>query len=399
MKKLCSFVFIVGLGFIEVNAAPTCSNVPTKYKNTKAINLIREMPPVRDQDGIGWCYGFTTADLLTHYLYKTQGKSVQGRDIITPDYRAKKFNVSAMGIAGIYNQTKNKDYGKSLKNKSSADLKKSNKKVVAEGGTIIGALLVAKIKGFCFEKDISSEDFSYVSDHRCAIKNRCKITEMLNIIYESPKEKIGCNDLHTIQKIFPSLKIQNINNILIKSAKQTALDNLVNASCKKQFLKKLPTDQPKVESKTIKFGQSPNELMSFLDNHLDRGIPVGIMYFADFLTGNSGSVSAHASSIVGKAFNPETCEVEYILRNSWGQGCGPYLKENPSYTKCAKNIKSEKNSNTYFTKLKVCKNSFKPAYRNPRIRCDEPTGHVFVRQSDLAKQIYNTTAIQVDKSF
>lgn len=397
MKILCTTICFMGLTLMEVHGAPICPNTSGQDKSTKKIDLIKSMPPVRDQDGIGWCYGFTTADLLTHYLSKTKGRGVQGGNANSPNYLSKSYNVSAMGISSMYNQVKNDNYEKSLNGKSVSELKRKRIKVVPEGGTIIGALLVAKSRGFCFEKDISSEDFSYVADQRCAVKNQCQITEMLNIIYESPEYKDCCGHVDIIQKVFPSQKLKSIKAILANSEKHTALDNLVNSSCQEKFVKKLATDQPKVENKTIKIGQSPTELFKFLDNHLDRGIPVGIMYYADFLTGNPVNKSAHASSIVGKSFNTSTCEVEYILRNSWGRGCGSYLKENPKYTSCAKALKSEKNMNTYFAKIKACKKSFNPTYRNPRIRCDEPSGHVYVRKSDLAKHIYNTTAIQEDK--
>lgn len=399
MKKLSLFIFILGLTFIEAKAAPQCLNASMKDKGTKKVDLIQEMPPIRNQDGIGWCYGFTTADLLTHYLYKTKGKNVLNNNVPWADYRLKGFNVSAMGIASMYNQNKKIDYTKSLNNQSLMELHRTKKKVVAEGGTLSGAMTIVKEKGFCFERDVSSEDFSYVADYRCAVKNRCKISEILNIVYDGPKVKIGCDDLYTLQNVFPSLKLQNIKNILVKTSKQDALARLVNASCQKKFSNSFLSDQPRFESKTIKIGQPSNDLMNSLDNHLDRGIPVGIMYYADFLTGNSGSVSAHASSIVGKAFNPDSCEVEYILRNSWGRGCGYYVKENPNYTKCTKEIKSEKNSAIYFSKLTACKNNNKPIPRNPSVRCVEPSGYLYVRKSALAKQIYNTTAIQEDRRF
>lgn len=396
MLKLSSYIFILGITSLEAMGAPSCTNVSSSDKSTKKVNLISEMSPIKDQDSIGWCYGFAAADLLTHYLYKTKGRDVQG-NTGWADYRVKSANVSAMALATMYNQNTRSDYSKSLNNKSLQELKSSKKKVVAEGGTLPGALFIAKYKGFCFERDVSSEDFSYVEDYRCAIKNRCNIGEILEIIYNGPKEKISCNDLFTIQKVFPGLKIQNIKNILVTSAKQDALSNLVNLSCKKKFTNKFRSSQPHYEHKSIQIGSPSNELMEFLDNHLNRGIPVGIMYYADFLTGRSGNASAHASSIVGKAYNPATCEVEYILKNSWGRGCGYYVKENPNYKKCTLELKKEKNSIVYFNKLTACRKNNKPIPRNPKVRCDESTGYVHITKSDLKNKIYNVTAIQEDR--
>lgn len=399
MKKLSIFLIIFALTALKAYANSTCLNAPTEDKNTKKVNLIHEMPPMRDQDSIGWCYSFTTSDLLTHYLYKTNGKHIQLNDTPSVDYRLKPFNVSAMGIASMYNETIKSSYNNSLNNQSLKFLQRNKKKVVAEGGNLADAIRVAKEKGFCFEKDVSSQDFSYVTDFRCAVKNVCSIAEILNIIYESPREKIGCNDLTTIKGVFPELEIQKIASVLEQSAKQNALTNLVNATCQKKFSRKFQSHQPLIESKTIKRGESSHELMKSLDNHLDRGIPVGIMYYSDFLLGKPSSTSPHASSIVGKAFNPVTCEVEYILRNSWGHGCGYYVTENPEYKKCLEILNSSKNSITYFRKLLACRNNYKPIPRNPRVRCEEPSGYVYIRKSDLAKEIYNTTAIQEDKIF
>lgn len=394
MKKISSFVFVLGMTLLEAKAAPVCSNASPADQATKKVDLTREMPPVKDQDSIGWCYGFTTADLVSHYLYKTKGRNVKGNTTPYADYRMKSFSVSPMAVSTMYNDTYKSAYGDALNNKSLMQLNLNKTKVVAEGGSLPKALQVVKEKGFCFERDVSSEDFSFVADYRCAVKNRCNISEILNIIYDSPKAQIGCNDLNTLQKVFPTLKLQNIKSILVKSAKQDALSNLVNASCKKQFTNLFPIDQPRFSSKTIQIGKQPaTDLIKFLDQYLDRGTPVGIMYYADFLLGKNGKSFAHASSIVGKSFNPQTCEVEYILRNSWGRGCGFYQKENPGYKKCVSDLKTESNSKIYATKYAACKKDFKPVPRNPRVRCEEPSGYVYIRKSDLANQVYNTTAI------
>lgn len=391
MLRFCALFFISGVMALESYAAPVCSNASILERNTKKVNLIKEMPPIKDQDSIGWCYGFAASDLLTHYLHKSKGRNVKG-NVDWADYRLKAFSVSPMAIASMYNQGKKSDYSSMLKNRSVLELERLKMKVVAEGGTISGALEVAKERGFCYERDVSSEDFSYVNDYRCAVKNHCNIGEILNIVYESPKSKIGCNDLFTIQKVFPALNINSIKNVLVRSAKQDALANLVNLSCKKKFTNSFMTDHPRFSTRTIKIGEPSGELMSFLDNRLDRGIPVGVMYYADFLTGGTGKNFAHASSIVGKAFNPATCEVEYILRNSWGRGCGYYMKENPGYPKCFKAAAN-------FEAQAACRRQYKSIPRNPRVRCEDPSGYLYIRKSELKNQIYNVTAIEEDSIF
>lgn len=393
-------IFLSGLLCLGQNAlaASFCPDASLLDKLTRPVDLTSEMPPIRDQDSIGWCYGFTAADLLTHYLYKTKGSSVVG-GVRGANYRTKGHSVSSIGISAMYNQSKKSSYGKSLKGLSSEDLSKLNKKVVAEGGSIHEALIVVKEKGFCYERDLSSEDYSYVEDYRCAVKNRCNVGEILNIIYDAPKARLGCDDLKTINTVFNNLSLNTIKNVLVRSAKQNALANLVNVACDKKFTKGFFTDHPTFESKTIKIGESPKELMNSLDAHLNRGIPVGISYYADFLTGRKGKTMAHASSIVGKRFNKDTCEVEYILRNSWGYGCGYYEKENPNYHKCTSEFKTAGNPKVYMDKLIECRKKNPTLPRNPRVRCEDSTSYVYVRKSDLEKQIYNITTIEEDSLF
>src|SRR4051812_40603739 len=50
----------------SVQAANQCTHIPSY----KPIDLRSEMGPMRSQGAMGWCYGFTAAELMTHYLYK-----------------------------------------------------------------------------------------------------------------------------------------------------------------------------------------------------------------------------------------------------------------------------------------------------------------------------------------
>ena len=399
MKTLFFSIFILSLTQVTAQAKGefTCVKTPAKDKLTKSVNLIREMPPIRDQDSIGWCYSFAAADLLTHYLYKTKGKNVQGNNTLATNYLKKESSVSAMGLATMYNQTHNPDYTKHLKGRSSSELDSMNKKVVAEKGSIISSLENVKNNGFCLERDVSSSDFSYVSDQRCVEKGRCQILEVINIIYDS-KDCETCKDYSPIKKIFPSLSIKDISKIILESSKQNALTNLVNATCFKKFKKNFPSNQPRFFSKTYKVATSEKQIFESVDKFLDRGIPVGIQYHSDFFFGKNTQLAKHASTLVGKTYNPKTCEVEYILRNSWGEGCGSFIQDNPKYRKCFTEAASISNKKEYNLKILNCKNTFKPIPRNPKIRCESP-GYLYIQKSELGKNITSVAAILEDQIF
>jgi hypothetical protein len=190
----------------------SCPKSSSKDKATKDIDLRLEMGPLRDQDSIGWCYGFSAADLLTHYLYKTRAKEVYRPDR-NADYRGHQYAVSAVGLSTFLNKTEHGNFLKGVIVKNADELAlKYKKKVVYESGTIFEALTAAKKRGFCFEKDLPSENFGYVQDQRCAQKNKCQLEEMLKIVFDEAGTN-SCNSFPKIQKLFPTLTVQTINKI------------------------------------------------------------------------------------------------------------------------------------------------------------------------------------------
>jgi hypothetical protein len=383
-----------------------CPNALPKDKTIKAVDLRLEMGPLRDQDSIGWCYGFTSADLLTHYLYKTQA-----REVIRPDknadYQSSKFAVSAVGMSTFFNKMMKKDFLKGVVAKDSNELAmKYKKNVVAESGLIVEALNIAKISGFCFEKDLPSENFGYVQDNRCAQNGKCNLEEMLKIVFDEADVK-NCISFTKIQKLFPNLTTRTINTILLFTEKENAINRLAAVACKKRFSSSFFQEaQPVIKNETLndpknpKFdskyqSRTPLELLMTAEEALDKGTPAGIIYFADFLLNpNAKQSSPHASSLVGKYFNPKTCEVEYILRNSWGNSCDIYNVENPNYAKCTNDTRSIANPEIVYAKMHTCREANPPIARNPNVRCDSRSGYAYVKKSDLLKNIYGTTYIK-----
>lgn len=390
-------IFLI-LNSIVAKAIDQCPKASALDKNTESVDLSDEMPPMRDQDSIGWCYGFVAADLWGHFLYKNP-QSVKGLSKKSSDFKTKDYSISALGVATFYNKKRNPNYAQKLQGKTLGTLVQERKKVVAEAGNVMHAIDIIKEEGFCFEKDAPSEDYSFVEDSRCANKGQCKITEVLNIIYESSKPAVNCNDLENLSRIFSGLDVKTINKILTKSERENALTRLVEASCKRRYRKPLIVGRngPLTVNYNVEGGHHKVEdMMRSLDNHLDRGIPVGVLYFSDFLNGIDKKSSRHASSIIGKRFNPKTCEVEYLLRNSWGYGCGNYQKENPNYDKCFKGLSLTGSAQDYFNGILACRNKNPPLPRNPRVSCDDSRTQVYIRKSDLEKYAYATTAIEED---
>ena len=95
----------------------------------------------------------------------------------------------------------------------------------------------------------------------------------------------------------------------------------MNASCSMIKFPSLNRLEPKYIDKVSKNNWSQvDEVINkgdILGIEYDAGILKNYKYEKDFLNG-------HASSIVGRRFNPKTNSCEYLLRNSWGKGCSGY---------------------------------------------------------------------------
>ena len=359
------------------------------------------MPPIRDQDSVGWCYAFASADLLNHYLYK-KSKDRSFSFFGKTNYLLSDNAVSALGVSGAYNIEHRMTFYDDMPDVDTAAqmARVYNRRVIAEGGSIHLALKAAKKRGICFEKELRSENYRNVKDTRCAKYDSCSINEVMNIIYDQAGNRKTCDNFNAIQAMLPTMNLKQIETILSYSEKNNALNRLIDVQCHKPVdtnILGFSTDRPAVESYLMQgMGGSTeisrvptkDKLFEKIDQALDRGSPVGITYFSSFLTRPQAAPAAmHASSLVGKSFNPVTCEVEYILRNSWGASCGSMVREHPQYKNCV----SKKG--TGFQAMRQCRAQFPPQARNPKIRCENSSGYLFIPKSELSNYVVGASSL------
>lgn len=436
---------------------------------TKPVDLTSQFGELRNQDSVGWCYAFTAADLLTHYLHRT------GQ--LSGNIHSSEGNVSPVGIAAWFNKGYFKDYYKTVQKLNSSELDLFNQKmrekkaaegevwedllVVPEGGFIDTAINDAQNNGYCLEKDAPSESFSVVMAKFCMEKGICAtdLKEILELIYDRAKFKAGdqkaiCDLYEVAQAAYPNIPEKNLRSIMSKTARDRVFYDLASAACKN----KLKLKAPKPLAKTLAINEEINEpndkLFVLMDKLLDKGLPAGISYYSAFLKqSNAPQNDPHASSIVGKKYDPATCEVKYILRNSWGPGCSDYQTKTPAYWSCIKGdnkefskaksdlkdkihslqtsidkieekIKkfnlpsSEKNAlenqlsvmiseqidlqvkldsysiESSFAKEVYCTDKNPAVYRNPKISCDPKTGYLSIGKNELKKYLTEVSYIE-----
>jgi len=411
MKTLALFILLMPYSF-----AQDCK-IPTELKE---VDLRSELGPVRDQDSVGWCYAFTAADMLGHYLYKTKNKnlvaSIDARELT----KAQNL-ISPAAMAIRYNETYKKDFYESDKAEESP---------VAEAGNIKKTFELAKENGFCLEKDFPSESFNLVLKKFCVEQNKCALNleGLLKLISdraeETRDELTKCELKEILKTTYPSINLSGLENLIQFTNKKKIFSDLVYLGCTKKF--RDPEAIPSVVSEKMEGDWTS------LDKALDEGKIVGISYSPKFLKAPdiNEKKSKHASTLVGRHFNKKTCEWEYILRNSYGISCDNYKIKNYSKKKItkvkdyrpqaeAKKLELEKKLQTNSSLdeeeileikdeqrrldayLALYSPQMSPArsyelyidvvnpgkMRNPRLRCDPVTGYLFIPKSVLEKNL------------
>lgn len=468
-------ILVVGvlLSSAQLFAQQLCPQTSAVERSTKSVDLRKEMPEVRDQDSTGLCFAFAAADLTSHYLYKNARKYQW--NFSSNDFSKKATSLSPIGMASVYNSVVSANYYAETKDLNSKELAEYNKKKKEElakqkktwqnkdvypySGHLGDCVNKAFQKGFCFEKDAPSESFSNVLAKICSEKNICarNLQELLTLIYndaqitgDKKKQKNYCDLYEIIKVTYPSIPTEQIDKILQVTSRDKIFYQLAEASCDNKIVIPFLDFSTKIPQaiEVIKTPAQNSEFFPKIDSLLDAGNAVGIIYSGHFLQHMNAKPEGldHASTLVGKRFDPKTCEVQYILRNTWGPNCGLYRKAPPEYYSCMqssdfqkpkffqdaaadlkkkitalttdidlfkkqggdvseKMIEKDKlekqiafyldsKSPSYPKATKFCETKYPVAPVSPKFSCDDKTGHLYVNKSLLKEFLYGYSYIQ-----
>jgi hypothetical protein len=334
-----SIVFI-DLGWSK-EEQKSCKPLKSKYKKTKTQDISEEFGPVRDQDSLGWCYAFAAADLLSHYIRKEGGEILKSKDDRKMDVTAPENRVSPTAMSIQYNKKyKDRDlYTKKTKGQDYHEYE--DEEFLGEGGKMHWALKHSMRK-FCTEAEMPSGDFEYVPTSGCTEKESgdCQLYGLLATVFQHDEGKEGdeawCSAVKAAQEIYGDMPIDDIWKVFKGSHRTKVLNRLRKKRCKHKVRKRF---RPKIVEDHVNQGKkgkdglytlSPknDKLFNMIDKQLDKQLPIGISFYSGFLKGKNEHEGSHAVVVVGKKYNPKTCEVEYKLRNSWGAtGCGSIKTE------------------------------------------------------------------------
>ena len=252
---------------------------------------------VRDQDGMGWCYAYVAADLLSHKLGKL---------------------VSSVDVFNTYNNANNPR--KWFRNKQS----------IRQGGFTKAAIRRAVKKGICIESNVSSSDFAFqrsgtlsaeIKDMETAFKRykRSLANAPQSKRDEDERLEVICHIISDdLRRIF-NLTNEEMIESLKKAGPEGVINDMVEKNCndKRQVVEGI-----NVVSKYSFFNipRSSDDLIEKIDQQLDRDNIVGFAYDSSLLRfpHKSEGLPTHMSSIVARRFDEGSGSCQYLIRNSWG---------------------------------------------------------------------------------
>ena len=345
--------------YSKVYSVPASSKETTSRAGaedcSKIDNRVEALGENRHQDGVGWCFAYAAADMLTHRL----GQRVSALDMSLRYYQQDKINAV----------TRAKEGGSIVDNSAGSI-----------GLTIAHSALH---KNVCSEAVVSSDDFRDAllskplnpGENFTDRLNRSQSMSLSAVLadIESIHKSVRstsidlnevCRNIFAAQQLFPNLTTSTI--LAAAQASKNGMDtlySLLGLSCAPKDQIAMPKDLEVVEE-IIKKPEDKTKLITNLDRALKAGQIVGIAYNVNMLlkqtpvqTGQSGANDAiptndglHASTVVAREFRNGTCQ--YLIRNTYGSGCGMYQFE------CERGniwvpedvVKASLNSIVYFSK-------------------------------------------------
>jgi hypothetical protein len=437
----------------------------------KSVDFRQEFGPQRIQGGIGWCFAFSGADLLTHWLYKhgeisslSEDQIISASAVAFANLKVKskdevkdltwfhkfkqgqleKFERESVLAGSIRSYIKDLNreiraaWGEKLERlqeevrrhhlllsslrRSIDDTRKEifnyphnfenlHNAVFDRGGT--GALAAVRLaeKGICREGDLRSSLISTVellprglTDYQ----GRPNKLQLLSTI----SRQMSRDNVALIKAQFTSLTKEEIEHELLISQPENILFNLTDRACKYRSIKALPGYKEFYPSNY----ERPNrehKMFAAIDRHVENKNPVAISVDGDIFDRSGGkpftAETGHSVIIVGKRFNFQEREPEYIIRNSWGPAaCERYLPDFRRFTPYAQRLTetilnrgntckkkcNETMDQEEFHSVQTCIDICNENQSADLIQANRPPytcekdGHYIVRQSHLEKVIY-----------
>lgn len=322
--KIFSLLLVIFASVPTYSSPGTCRGELIDNRRPTFFNEETQTHIMRDQGTNGWCYAYSSADMVTHYLARNNPEALRssgGRPV--PRDRQLINPLTAIASSSLY---EGENFGES-----------------SFGGqpnqTVLNMFSDPSAR-VCLETDMFSTNFR---DHQ---NNVVEISTALNDVdrlaradQNSPSNGM-CQSWSSIySNVFPGLTFSEFSGLISKLSDKSVtnfdrVSALIQRSCKNPVqVGNLPPVQ-RVRRTNNDNTDNSEAFISAIETQLQNGNIVALEYFQDFLedaslppiqrseSGRPLGGSAHVSTIVGrKCVNGEE---KFLIRNSFGSGCEIY---------------------------------------------------------------------------
>jgi hypothetical protein len=266
-------------------------------KDCSPIDLRSQMGEVRDQGDIGWCYANTAADLLS-FEFRDQ---LQGREV-SAIYMALIFNKTFIGKSNFEGGSAFLTLETYLHNQDYLCLRTDDQKVMSNGLKIPLKEKLEELRLFKAKYDAQVENPALWNDFFLEWE---KIKKSRSYLFSMGDKKLL--------------------ELLAHSHSEDFAKNIANTLCGQNFTPFVQKSSLKVIPALIPWIQT--KALIPLNSQLGKHNIVGYAYRASVLTDPNSSQdwgSAHYSVLIGRKWNKNSNQCEYLIRNSWDKDCSSY---------------------------------------------------------------------------
>lgn len=259
-----------------------------------------KLPPVRDQDSMGWCYGFVAADLLSFRA----GQNISAMDMSMSQYKSEYMET-------LIKELRLRDFRTQSEIEGPVNMQYR--------GYVNLVLMRAAAEPVCLEKDFPSLDFN-TSNGLADLQTRLYQVESYST-GGTNHDEFGA----AVQTIAPNVSSPEALALarsveaakLVEALRERTCVNKVNVNLKRADIKK-------------EFVRGSKALEN-IQRQLNKGNIVGMAFNEDILyDANLENFPVnHAASVIGQRWNSDKNECELLVRNSFGPSCA-YV--DPAYT-------------------------------------------------------------------
>ncbi|EPZ51474.1 hypothetical protein M902_3034 [Bacteriovorax sp. BAL6_X] len=284
-----------------------CSQIDIRENMSPGMRKHFSSP--RDQDSIGWCYGFTASDLIS-------------AEVGVP--------ISSAHVSAIYNKSvDNSTFMKLGYNIGNLIINDKFEDVYEGGYASMAIRKSSNGQELCRESEFPFDKNNY-GDTQSLILRLESIREHIKSS-DSKSKKLICSEVEAINTDYNlSIDATKLQLALEKESLNALLEKIIDDHCKNKV--KIPKFSVRTMKKPKRLSGRQHErhehardikkYFKKIGAQLAKGKPVGVSYGANQI---ASSGTNHSSVLIGRAWSDGQCLFE--IRNSWGKGCEAYDRD------------------------------------------------------------------------